>query len=117
MKEKVEAKNGLENLCYQMKNTLNEEIGKNLPANDKTEIENIVKNTLDWLDTHQDATKEEYETKQKELENKVQPIFAKMYQQGQQGGMPNMTQQQYQQKSKQEGNSGNGKGPIIEEVD
>ena len=117
MKEKVEAKNGLENLCYQMKNTLNEEIGKNLPANDKTEIENIVKNTLDWLDTHQDATKEEYETKQKELENKVQPIFAKMYQQGQQGGMPNMTQQQYQQKPKQEGNSGNGKGPIIEEVD
>ena len=117
MKEKVEAKNGLENLCYQMKNTLNEEIGKNLPANDKTEIENIVKNTLDWLDTHQDATKEEYETKQKELESKVQPIFAKMYQQGQQGGMPNMGQQQYQQKSKQEGNSGNGKGPIIEEVD
>ena len=117
MKEKVEAKNGLENLCYQMKNTLNEEIGKNLPANDKTEIENIVKNTLDWLDTHQDATKEEYETKQKELENKVQPIFAKMYQQGQQSGMPNMGQQQYQQKPKQEGNSGNGKGPIIEEVD
>ena len=117
MKEKVEAKNGLENLCYQMKNTLNEEIGKNLPANDKTEIENIVKNTLDWLDTHQDATKEEYETKQKELENKVQPIFAKMYQQGQQGGMPNMGQQQYQQPPKQEGNSGNGKGPIIEEVD
>ena len=60
--------------------------------------ENMIKNTLDWLDTHQDATKEEYEAKQKELESKVQPIFAKMYQQGQQGGMPNMTQQQYQQK-------------------
>ena len=73
MKEKVEAKNGLENLCYQMKNTLNEEIGKNLPAKDKTEIENIVKNTLDWLDTHQDGTKEEYETKQNKTKHQKPP--------------------------------------------
>ena len=31
------------------------------------------------MDAHQDATKEDYEAKMKEVEGNIQPIFAKLY--------------------------------------
>ena len=45
----------------------------------------MTKEALDWMDAHQDATKEDYEAKMKEVEGKIQPIFAKLYQDGAQG--------------------------------
>ncbi|ELP88951.1 heat shock protein 70, putative [Entamoeba invadens IP1] len=119
MKELVEAKNGLENFCYSMKNTLNEQIAAKLSPDDKAAIEATIKETLDWLDKNQSASKDEYTQKQKEAEAKIQPIFTKMYQQNAaagnmpggmpQGGMPG-AQQQGAKKS-------DTKGPKIEEVD
>merc|ERR1712085_188002 len=64
-KSKVEAKNGLENYCFTMRNTLSEE-----------------------------KLKEEFEAKQKELEGVVNPIMMKVYQAaggGGDGGMPDMS--------------------------
>ena len=34
------------------------------------------------MDAHQDATKEDYEAKMKEVEGKIQPIFVNLYQAG-----------------------------------
>jgi len=82
IKEKVEAKNSLENYVYSIRNTLNdkEHISK-LTTEDKQIVETEVKSKLDWLEshTHQSTEKEEYNLKYKEIEQVVQPIFTKLY--------------------------------------
>merc|ERR1711967_40481 len=86
----IEAKNGLENYCFTMRNTLNEEKLKDkFEGGDKEKIEAAVQETLDWLDKNQLAEKDEFEGKQKELEGIVNPIMMKVYQAaGGGGGMP-----------------------------
>jgi len=89
-REKIEAKNGLENYCFTMRNTLQEEKLKDKFENDdKEKIEKAVQETIDWLDKNQLAEKDEFEAKQKELEGIVNPIMMKVYQAaGGEGGMP-----------------------------
>merc|ERR1712161_56222 len=112
-RSKIEAKNGLENYCFTMRNTLQEEkLKEKFEAGDKEKIENAVQETLDWLDKNQLAEKDEFEGKQKELEGVVNPIMMKVYQAaGGGGGMP-------------EGGggmpgagAGGAGGPTVEEVD
>merc|ERR1712085_128892 len=87
LKEKVEAKNGLENYCFTMRNTLQEEkLKEKFEGDDKDKIEKAVQETLDWLDKNQLAEKDEFEMKQKELEGIVNPIMMKVYQAA--GGAP-----------------------------
>merc|ERR1712167_367443 len=80
-KTKIEAKNGLENYCFTMRNTLSEEkLQDKFEAGDKEKIETAVQEALDWLDKNQMAEKDEFEAKQKELEGVVNPIMMKVYQ-------------------------------------
>merc|ERR1712012_971021 len=109
-KSKIEAKNGLENYCFTMRNTLTEEKLKDkFESGDKEKIERAVQDALDWLDKNQLAEKDEFEAKQKELEGVVNPIMMKVYQAAE-GGMPG-------------GGFGGGappggaSGPTVEEVD
>ena len=78
-KARIEAKNQLENFCYSVKNQLNEQFASKISSEDKKAIEDMTKEALDWMDAHQDATKEEYEANMKEVEGKIQPIFVKLY--------------------------------------
>merc|ERR1719161_1825628 len=89
-KKKIEAKNGLENYCFTMRNTLQEEkLQDKFEGDDKDKIEKAVQETLDWLDKNQMAEKDEFEAKQKELEGVVNPIMMKVYQAAGGGaGMP-----------------------------
>merc|ERR1712008_221778 len=110
-KSKIEAKNGLENYCFTMRNTWEEEkLQDKFEADDKTKIETAVQETLDWLDKNQLAEKDEFETKQKELEGVVNPIMMKVYQAAggagemPEGGMPGAA-------------PGGAGGPTVEEVD
>merc|ERR1712159_985311 len=91
-KKKVEAKNGLENYCFTMRNTLSEEKLKDkFETADKEAIEKAVQDALDWLDKNQLAEADEFEAKQKELEGVVNPIMMKVYQAAGGGGdMPDM---------------------------
>jgi len=97
VKGKIEAKNGLENYCFQMKNTLNEEKLKDkFTEDDKKVIEDLSANGLQFVNNAGDsATAEEFANKQKELEGKYQPIIMRVYQAaggapgGMPGGMPN----------------------------
>jgi L1 cell adhesion molecule like protein len=111
-KAKIEAKNGLENYCFTMRNTLNEEKLKDkFTEDDKAAIEKAVQETLDWMDKNQLAEKDEFEAKQKELEAVVNPIMMKVYQAagaGGEGGMPDMGGM---------GGAGAAGGPTVEEVD
>lgn len=80
-KVKIEAKNGLENYCFTMRNTLQEEKLKDkFEAGDKEKIEAAVQETIDWLDKNQCAEKEEFEAMQKDLEAIVNPVMMKVYQ-------------------------------------
>merc|ERR1712039_746495 len=115
-KVKVEAKNGLENYCFTMRNTLSEEkLQDKFEAGDKDKIEAAVKDALDWLDKNQMAEKDEFEAKQKELEGIVNPIMMKVYQAagGGAGGMPDMSGGGMPGG----GAAGGGSGPTVEEVD
>jgi len=95
LRKKVDAKNGLENYCFQMKNTLSDEKVKDkFTDEDKTTIEDTCKDGLQFLEGNPDAATEEYEAKQKELEAKFNPIMMRIYQaaggQPGAGGMPDM---------------------------
>ena len=61
---------------------MNEQFASKISAEDKKAIEDMTKEALDWMDAHQDATKEDYEAKMKEVEGKIQPIFVNLYQAG-----------------------------------
>merc|ERR1712072_751254 len=115
-KGKVEAKNGLENYCFTMRNTLQEEkLRDKFEGDDKDKIEKAVQETLDWLDKNQLAEKDEFEGKQKELEGVVYPIMMKVYQAaGGGGGMPEGGMPGGGFTGAPPGNAG---GPTVEEVD
>jgi len=113
----IEAKNGLENYCFTMRNTLQEEkLQDKFEGDDKDKIEKAVQETLDWLDKNQMAEKDEFEAKQKELEAVVNPIMMKVYQAagggGGDGGMPDMGGM-----GGAPPGAGGAGGPTVEEVD
>merc|ERR1711939_99022 len=112
-KVKIEAKNGLENYCFTMRNTLQEEKLKDkFEGDDKDKIEKAVQEALDWLDKNQLAEKQEFEDKQKELEGVVNPIMMKVYQAAGGGGMP-----EGGMPGAGDAPPGGGGGPTVEEVD
>jgi heat shock protein 1/8 len=108
-KEKISAKNSLEGYAFNMKQTLDEpNLKDKISASDKKSVLDKVDEVLKWLDSNQMAEKEEFEHKQKELQDVCNPIMTKLYQ-GAGGvpgaGMPNS------------GGASSGSGPTIEEVD
>ncbi|KAL9655330.1 hypothetical protein ABK040_009103 [Willaertia magna] len=115
MKKKIEAKNHFESYIFQLKQTA-EDSNSKLTENDKQTIKKECEDAQHWLDNNSNASVEEIEKKQKELESKCSPLIAKMYQQ--QGGMPNMSNgftnaSQDNNTQQQQG----GSGPKFEDVD
>merc|ERR1711881_120235 len=88
LKERVEARNELESYAYSLKNQINdkEKLGAKITDEDKEKIEEAVNEKISWLEENQEAEGEDFKTQKKELEEIVQPIIAKLYQQG--GGPP-----------------------------
>jgi len=109
--ERIQAKNGLESYCYSMKNTMGEEKTKAaLGEDDVKAVTDKVDEVMQWLDTADNAEKEEFESMQKDLESVANPIMQKLYAaggapDGAAGGMPGAP------------DAGAGDGPTIEEVD
>merc|ERR1712232_693600 len=67
-KNRIEAKNGLENYCFSLKSSMNgEEVRNKLTESDKSMLESKIDGTIKWLDENQNAEKEEFEAKQKSL--------------------------------------------------
>ena len=87
-RERVEAKNKLENYAYSVRNATNEDAVKDkLSADDKATINTAIDDALKWLDHNQSAQKEEFDHQMSELEGKLNPIMTKLHQAGA-GGMP-----------------------------
>ncbi|TVY81634.1 Heat shock 70 kDa protein [Lachnellula suecica] len=88
---RISAKNGLESYAYSLKNTLSDaKVDEKLEPADKEALKAEIDKTVAWLDESQQATKEEYEEHQKELEAVANPIMMKFYGAGGEGagGMP-----------------------------
>merc|ERR1712115_349410 len=78
-KNRIEAKNGLENYCYSLKSSIGSpEVEGKIPADDKKKLEDAIEDTIKWLDNNLSAEKEEFEEKQKSLEGIAMPILQAM---------------------------------------
>merc|ERR1712070_995288 len=68
-RSRVEAKNALENYCFQVKSSIGDEkLAGAISEEDKEKITSAISDTQSWLDSNQAAEKEEFEEKQKSLE-------------------------------------------------
>ena len=86
-KARVEAKNGLEGYCFQIRSTLTDDKLKD--KIDEETVKPIVEKAtevLQWLESNQLAEVEEFESKRKELEEIFNPVMQKLYA----SAMPNM---------------------------
>merc|ERR1712134_114162 len=90
-KNRIEAKNGLENYCYSLKSSVSsKEVEGKIPEDDKKKLEDAIEENIKWLDSNPSAEKEEFEEKQKALEGIAMPILQKMGGAAGAGGMPGM---------------------------
>ncbi|KAG0671115.1 70-kilodalton heat shock protein [Pichia californica] len=80
---RIASKNQLESYAYSVKNTSSEKaFEEKVSAEEKEEITKACEETISWLDANQTASKEEFDERQKELEQIVNPIMTKFYQAG-----------------------------------
>merc|ERR1711937_621076 len=89
VREKIESRNQLENCVYSMKNTLSDSekgIADKISEDDKETIEKALEEANEWLDENQEAEKEDFEEKLKEVQDVANPIVSKVYQES--GGAP-----------------------------
>ena len=100
-REKIAARNSLESYVYSVKQTAEDpNVVNKLNADDLEIVKNKTQEVMAWLDRNSVADKEEYEEKQKDLQQVCSPIMAKLH--GQQ-----QPQQGYSSSD----------GPTVEEVD
>ncbi|CAM9872783.1 unnamed protein product [Heterosigma akashiwo] len=83
IKERIDARNGLESYLYNLKNILDDDesgLGDKLSAADKEELESTINDALDWLDDTPEGDAQDYKDKQKEVEQIASPIMKELYQ-------------------------------------
>jgi len=104
-KERIDARNGLENYIYSVKNSTDDaNVKEKLSEEERSTIEEACKESLAWLESANTETAD-YAAQQKKLEGIVAPIVSKLY--GQDQG----------QSQSQSANGGAKEGPSVEEVD
>ena len=82
MKAKIEARNGLENYAFSLKNQVNDDegLGGQIDEDDKQTILDAVKEAVDWLeDNAATATAEDFEEQKEQLSSVAYPITSKLY--------------------------------------
>jgi heat shock protein 5 len=69
LKEKIDAKNSLENYIYTMRNTIEdkEKLAEKIEDGDKEKIKDALTEAQDWLNSNAEAEKEDLEQKLKDL--------------------------------------------------
>lgn len=84
-RERIEARNGLENYAFSLKNQVNDEdgLGGKISEDDREAIIDAVKETQEWLDENAaTADTEDFEEQKEKLSSVAYPITSKMYGQG-----------------------------------
>merc|ERR1712046_208912 len=83
------SRNQLENYVYSMKNQLSDSekgVADKIGDDDKEAIEKALEEANEWLDDNQEAEKEDFEEKLKEVQDICSPIISKVYKES--GGAP-----------------------------
>ncbi|XP_058224846.1 heat shock 70 kDa protein BIP1-like isoform X2 [Rhododendron vialii] len=81
VKERIDARNKLETYIYNMKSTVNDKdkLGDKIDSDDRDNVESALKEALEWLDDNQNAEKDEFEEKMKEVEAVCNPVIRQVY--------------------------------------
>lgn len=109
-KAKVQARNELEAYLYNLKSTINDALSEKLDPADKERLLKTVDDALVWLEDNPAATKEEYDAKQKEVEEVANPLIKQAYESASGGAAPGADDDFM-------GEDVDGAGPDVEEVD
>jgi len=88
--DRIQARNNLESYLYQLKSSVEDDKVKDkLVEDDVREVTNKCTEVITWLESNQNATKDEFESKRKEVESVANPVIQRMYSSGgMPGGMP-----------------------------
>merc|ERR1739841_226221 len=87
VKERMDARNGLESYLYGLKNTMDDESrSNNIPAEDKRELLELVDDKLDWMESNPEGSADEYADHRKEVEQIANPLMRQFYAGGDGGG-------------------------------
>lgn len=81
-KARIEARNQLEGYLYNLKNSMSSDLEEKLSEEDRESLNTTIEEALIWLEDNPAAEKEEYDEKQKEVEQVANPILKKAYEQG-----------------------------------
>ena len=83
-KEKIDARNELEQYSYTLKRQLEdkEQLGEKLSQEDKEKILEVVEEKIEWLRDNEEASADQFKEVKKEIEEVAQPIIAALYQNG-----------------------------------
>ena len=81
-KDKIEARNQLDNYIFSMKKTIDDtdKLADKVSDSEREEIKKAIQEAEEWLKGNYDASKEEYEEQQKKIEQIANPIVSKIYQ-------------------------------------
>ncbi|ONI04443.1 hypothetical protein PRUPE_6G321700 [Prunus persica] len=81
VREKIDARNKLETYIYSMKSTINDKdkLADKIDSDDKEKIESTLKEALEWLDDNQNADKDDFDEKLKEVEAVCNPVIKQVY--------------------------------------
>lgn len=88
LKEKIDAKHSLENYIFTMRNTIEdkEKLADKITDNDKEKIKEALEEAQDWLNSNEEAEREDFEEHLKDLQSVCDPIISEIYkEQGGQG--------------------------------
>ena len=81
---RVKAKTALESYAFNLKSmmTTEDKVKDKIDAQDKIKVDQALTTTSKWIDANQDAPREEWEAKMKEIEKIVNPIISKLMKAG-----------------------------------
>jgi len=89
IKERIDAKHSLQNYIHTMRNTIEDKdkLADKLDQDDKNTIADAIAEAEDWLNSNDEAAREDYDEQLKDLQRICDPIIASIYEsQGGQGG-------------------------------
>merc|ERR1711862_320774 len=81
-RERVDARNSLESFVHNLKYTLDDDengLADSISPQDRKELQDLIDETLDWMEENPEAEKEHYDDKQKKVENISTPIMRQIY--------------------------------------
>lgn len=116
-REKVQSKNQLEAYLYNLKNSITDTLQDKLRDDEKTTLKTTIDDALVWLEDNPAAEKDDYDAKQKEVEQIANPILKRAYESSSAGAGTSSNDDDFMGEDLDGVNDNDDNGPSVEEVD